>query len=254
MRANIKIAIIDDEPKARGILRLLLAEFKPGFEITGEAGDVESGLKLIYQTRPDVVLLDVRMPDGTGFDLIGRLEPPHPKIIFVTAYDQYALQAIRLSAIDYILKPVIPTDLMSALEKAEELMDEESMESRIRTAIDNYKSPNSIGKIVLKTAESIIVVRIDEVVRCQSEANYTTFFLENGRSLVVSKPLKEYEVMLSPGGFLRVHQSHLINLQFFREFRKKDDLVVLTDGSEAPVASRKKDILLRAIDAMEHIP
>ena len=250
----MNVAIIDDEPKARAILRTLVNQYKSDLNIVGEAGDVESGLELIRAHDPEVVLLDIRMPDGTGFDLVEQLGDNIPHIIFVTAYDQYALQAFRLSAVDYILKPVIPSDLVKALDKAAEMAEEETLDLRLKAALENFKGSNSPGKLVLKTAESVIVVRIDEIVRCQSEANYTTFFLESGRSLVVSKPLKEYEQMLSPAGFLRIHQSHLVNLQFFREFRKREDLILLTDGSEAPVASRKREVLMRAIEAMEHIP
>ena len=250
----MKVAIIDDEPKARAILRVLVGQYRPDHAIVGEAEDVESGLELIRQEKPDVVLLDIRMPDGTGFDLIEKLGANSPYIIFVTAYDQYALQAFRLSAVDYILKPVIPSDLVKALDKAGEAAEEGTLDLRLKAALENFKGRNSPGKLVLKTAEAVIVVRIDEIVRCQSDANYTTFFLDSGRSLVVSRTLKEYEQMLSPAGFLRIHQSHLVNLQFFREFRKREDHILLTDGSKAPVASRRREVLMRAIEAMEYIP
>lgn len=248
------VAIIDDEPKARAILRVLIQQYCPDFHIVGEASDVASGLELIRKEQPDVVLLDIRMPDGTGLDLVEKLGSEAPYVIFVTAYDQYALQAFRLSAVDYILKPVIPSDLVKALNKAGEVRDEGSLDLRLKAALENFKGKNSPGKLVLKTTEAVIVVRIDEIVRCQSDANYTTFFLENGRSLVVSRTLKEYEQLLSPAGFLRIHQSHLVNLQFLREFRKREDQILLTDGSKAPVASRKREVLMRAIEAMEYIP
>lgn len=247
----MKIAIIDDEPKARKVLETIIGNQFPQFKIVGTAGNVNEGLELIRTSSPDLVFLDVQMPGGTGFDLLEKLPDRNFAVIFVTAFEQYAIDAFKFSAVDYILKPVTPDHLKDAVAKVTDLQNNSEFDERLNTLLVNLKKGSGEKKIVLKTSETIYIVAVSEIVRCQSDASYTRIFIRDGREVMVSKTLKEYEDLLTTYRFLRVHQSHLINLDFLREYSRRKDLVVLADESEVPVASRKKEILMKAIEAMK---
>ena len=244
----LKTVVIDDEPKARETIINILGLGPSNVSVVGEAEDVKSGYEVTNRLNPDVVLLDINLPDGTGFDLLKKFDKIPFKIIFITAHEEYAVRAFKFSALDYILKPVTAGDLFLAIEKANEAIQKEDTEIKLSAFLSNL---NKIKKIVLKTAESIHIINIREIIRCEADINYTTFHLLNGEKLLVSRPLKEYSEMLEPMGFYRTHQSHLVNLDHILRYDKMDGgHLVLIDESIVPVSIRKKDELFELFERM----
>jgi two-component system LytT family response regulator len=244
----ISIAVIDDEPKARETIINILALGNFETKLVGEADSVQSAFELISLQSPDVVLLDINLPDGNGFDLIKKFEKINFKIIFITAHEEYAIQAFKFSAVDYILKPIRAAELFAAIEKASESFNKEETVQKISALLSNLEK---LKKIVLKTAESIHIVNVSQIIRCEADVNYTKFYLENGEKLLVSKPLKEYDELLGRNGFFRTHQSHLVNLDHILRYDKTDGgYLILDDKSMVPVSTRKKEELFRIFDAL----
>lgn len=191
------------------------------------------------------------MPDGTGFDLLQQLKPITFKVIFVTGFQDFAIKAFRYSAIDYLLKPVDPDDLVEAVKKAEETLNKETLELKFGTLFSNIERPKNLQKIVLKTTEKLYSVNIQDIVHCESEKNYTTFHFINAPKLVVSTTLKEYENLLIPFGFFRAHQSHLINMLYFDHFVKSDGgTIIMKNKAAIPLATRKKDEFLSLLNSL----
>lgn len=245
----IRTIIIDDEENVRKTLEKLLNKHCPNVRIVSEANSVKSGLKAIKRHHPDLVLLDIKMDDGTGFDLLKQLDPVDFKVIFITAFDQFAIKAIKFSALDYLLKPVDPEDLTEAITKAEKLVVHE-LNQQLNTLEENIQSQEkSKKKIILKTFDNIYIIKIRDIVYCESQDNYTNFHLISDRKILVSTTLKEYDEMLSEFGFFRAHKSYLINLIHIDRFEKADGgFIVLNDEIKLPVASRKKEQLLDMLD------
>lgn len=248
----LKTLIVDDEHHVREMLTGILQSFCPDVEVVGQAEDVSGAVSLIKELKPDLVLLDIQLPDGSGFDALKAFGKIDFSVIFVTAYDEYAVKAFRCSAIDYILKPVNIDELVDAVEKVRESVANKNLGEKISVFLNNL-SNNSYDekKIVLKTQESIHIVRVSTIIRCESFHNYTEFYISGAKKLVVSKTIKEYETLLSGFGFFRAHQSHLVNINYINRFDKIDGgYLVLTDGAHIPVAKRKKDELLRLFERM----
>ncbi|MCD4747129.1 MAG: LytTR family DNA-binding domain-containing protein [Bacteroidales bacterium] len=244
----ISIVIIDDEPKARETIINILKLSKAGINIVGQAEDVSSGYDIIILKNPDLVLLDINLPDGTGFDLLKKFEKINFKVIFITAYEEHAIKAFKFNALDYILKPVTAGDLIQAVEKAGESIYKEETGIQLSALLSNL---NKIKKIVLKTAESIHLINVKDIIRCESDVNYTIFHLINDEKLMVSKTLKEYTELLESVGFFRTHQSHLVNLDHIVRYDKAEGgHLVMDDESIVPVSSRKKENLLMLFENM----
>ncbi len=244
----ISVVVIDDEPRARETIINILGRSKSDIQVVGEADSVQSGYELIIETYPDLVLLDISLTDGTGFDLLKKFEKINFKVIFITAHEEYALKAFKFSALDYILKPVIAGDLLQAVEKTNESKLQEETELKISTFFTNLEK---IRKVVLKTAESIHIIQIKNIVRCEADVNYTVFYIDNSEKLMVSKTLKDYAEMLEPAGFFRSHQSHLVNLDHIMRYDKGEGgHLVMKDGSIVPVSSRKKEDLFKLFEKM----
>lgn len=250
----LRTIIIDDEQGVRKNLEKVLKRHCPHVRLVSEANGVESGVKAIRKYNPDLILLDIKMNDGTGFDLLKQLEPVDFKVIFITAYDQYAIKAIKFSALDYLLKPIDPDDLVEAVKKAEKLVVQE-LNQQLGTLADNMQTQDvSKKKIILKTFENIHLVKLQDIIFCECLDNYTNFHLINGRQILVSNTLKEYDEILSEFGFFRAHKSYLINLIHIDRFEKSDGgSIVLTNEIKLPVASRKKDQLLEMIHKITEI-
>ncbi len=246
---QLNIILVDDEKRVRNSLKSVLEIYYPAATVIGEAEDILEAKELILRLNPDVVLLDIKMPGGTGFDLLKQLMPFSFKVIFITAFDQFAIQAFKYSAIDYLLKPIIPDDLVAALDKSAEILNVTDETLKFDNLLDNFSQlTRDLKKIVLNTQDKIHIVGITEIVRCESDANYTTFTLLNKKSVVMSKPLKEYDEMLTPFGFFRSHHSHLVNLSMIDRIDKKDGgVLIMKDNSEAMVSSRKYAELVSAI-------
>jgi len=244
------ILIVDDEDKAReaikGIIRLTETEFSR----LDEASGVADALEKISSHTPDIILLDVQLKDGTGFDILQKLHSPLPEIIFITAFEQHALSAFRFSAVDYLLKPVDPVMLKEAIDRAAKQIAAGEMEVRMQQLMQVLSNPSRDSKkIVLKTTEQMHVVKVKEIIRLEADKNYTTFFMDSGTKILVSKTLKEYDEMLSEFGFIRVHQSHLVNVDFIDRFDKRDGgYLILKNKSNVPVSSRKREELIKALE------
>lgn len=237
----IKAVIIDDIPEAISVLTADLNTYCKNIEVIGSANGVVSGAKTIKELNPDLVFLDIQMPDGTGFDLLEILGDTNFKLIFTTASDEFAIKAFKFSAIDYLLKPIDPDDLMGAVNKIEQ---QQAPTSRLELLKENLNQPK---KIALNTVDKIHIVDIEEVIRLESNVNYTLFFFKDGTRLLVTKTLKEFDKMLSEHNFIRVHQSHLVNSNTIKEFVKQNGEIILTDGTKIPVSTRKKSALMDMI-------
>jgi two-component system, LytTR family, response regulator len=244
----LRTIIIDDEENVRRTLEKLVKVHCPTIKLIGEADGIESGVRIIKKHHPDLVLLDIKMNDGSGFDLLKELEPVDFKVIFITAYDQYALKAIKFSALDYLLKPVNPDDLKMAVDKAEKLLVSE-LNQQLDALADNIQtSDREKKKIILKTFDNIHLVKLNDIVYCESNDNYTNFHLLNNKTILVSNTLKEYDDMLAEFGFFRIHKSYLINLKHIERFEKVDGgSIVLSNEIKLPVASRKKEHLMEML-------
>ncbi|QOD61557.1 response regulator transcription factor [Polaribacter haliotis] len=232
--------IVEDNPLALKMLTSDISNNHSEIEIIGTATSVVEASKLIRKNTPDILFLDIMLGDGTGFDVLEILPDLHSKIIFVTASDAHAIKAFKFSAIDYILKPYSDSDLETAIKKAKvQILPEKA---QLEVLQQTVTSPNNKPeKISLHTSDKIIVVNISAIIRCKSENNYTTFHFNDGSKILVSKTLKYYADMLKEVGFLRVHQSHLINSKYIKEFIKSDGgYLLLTDKSNVPVSIRKR--------------
>jgi len=244
---KIKTVIVDDEKRARESIADMIALYCPKLNIAGVADSVLSGLEVIKTEKPDLVFLDIKMQDGTGFDLLNRIENKNFALIFLTAYDEYAIKAFKFSAVDYLLKPLDPDELILAVNKAVE--DIENNKMNISTLIENLNSIKKDNKkIVLKTTDSIHLISINDIIRLESTGNYTKFYLVNQKPIMVSHTLKDYDDILTEYGFFRVHQSHLVNLQHIIRLDKADGgVIVLTNNEQAPISIRKKEAFLKAL-------
>ena len=217
----IKALIIDDENRTRDLIAKMIESFGFDVETIPEGESVESGINAIIKNKPDIVFLDIQMPDGTGFDVIRSIENKTFEVIFITAHEEFAIKAIKFSALDYLLKPVDTLELKAALEKAIIAVDQRK-EGVQFDALQSNINPNEKKRLVLKTQESVHVVELDDIIRCEADRNYTSFFLIGNRKILVSKTLKEYETLLSGHNFLRVQQSHLVNIDYVDRYDKKN--------------------------------
>ena len=245
------ICIIDDEKSNRDILVYLIHQIDATIKIVGEAENVSSGIELINRTKPDVIFLDIEMPDGTGFDLIQRLDEYQPEIIFCTAYNQFALKAIECSALAYILKPVIKDTVANALQKADKKVNANYRLLQYNVLAEQLKKQiPERERFLLSTAEKMHIIYIDELICCIAHSNYTDIYLENNKRITVAKTLKEIEQILSNyKQFMRVHQSNIINLNKIKDFSKIDNnlMVRMNNDMELAVSRNKKEEFLAQI-------
>jgi len=246
----MKVIIVDDESRSRKSIANILSISPIETELVAEADNVKSGLETIKQHKPDVVLLDINMPDGTGFDLLKKLDHINFKVIFITAYEEFAIQAFEFSAVDYILKPVDPLKLTESLNKVHQLVEQENISLRLNALFANLETGSTENKkLVLKTAENIYLVNTSDIIRCESDGGYTRFYIVDGKKILVSRNMKDFEEMLNGFGFYRIHQSHLINLKYIDHYSKTEGgAVVMKDNSSLPLARRKKESFLKLLE------
>lgn len=245
----IKALIIDDESNNQELISNLLKSYCENVEVVGTADSVETGYKAIQSLKPDLVFLDIQMPDGSGFDLLKMVKTIDFKVIFVTAHQEFAIEAFKFSAIDYLLKPLAPLNLIDAVKKVEESISKDDLNIKYQTLLNNVSEPSkNKRRIVLKTLERIYSLDISEVIRFEADGNYTKVFLADGKKIMVSRLLKEFEELLSDVGFLRVHQSHLINTNYLFFFEKAEGNVVMKDNSVVPVSNRKREQLMELMN------
>ena len=243
----MKALLIDDMPPARAALRADLADYCPEIRLLGEADGVVSGAKAVREHRPELLFLDIQLGDGTGFDLLEILPAPLPKVIFTTASDEFALRAFRYAAVDYLLKPIDPDELKAAVQKA---MARKAPED-FSHLIDNIRRPEAPRRLALHTQDTIEIVPVENIIRLEAGGNYTQFYFANGKKLLVTRTLKEFDQMLQDHQFLRVHQSHLVNPAFLKSFVKTDGgYLVLTEGTKVPVSVRKRPEVVKLLDKL----
>jgi two-component system LytT family response regulator len=248
MMAKKKVIVIDDEKRTRDLISRMLQSFDLDIDVIGMGENVESGKTIINELKPDLIILDIQMPDGTGFDLLRNVRYTDFKTIFVTAHEEYAIKAIKFSALDYILKPVDPEELSNSVEKALSTLSTPIYSRQIDALQENLNNSKK-KKLVLKTTESVFVVSLEEIIRCESHRNYTTFYLTGAKKIMVSKTLKDFETILSSHHFLRIQQSHLINMDFVDRYDKTDGgAVVMIGGSRVPLSSSKRDIFFKILE------
>ncbi|HZI54603.1 MAG TPA: LytTR family DNA-binding domain-containing protein [Chitinophagaceae bacterium] len=244
----IKALIIDDEIHCRKTLSMLLKDYCPDVQVMGQCSDGESGLDSIQKFKPDLIFLDIEMPNMNGFEMLEKLPEINFEIIFTTSYDQYAIKAIRFSALDYLLKPVDREELQRAVQKATQRLHH-PLPQQLEILLQKLHQPaSSIQKIALPTMEGLQMIAVNSIISCASDSNYTVFFLKNKQKLIVSRPLKEIEEMLEEYSFLRVHNSYLVSLNEIEKYVKGEGgYLVMTDGSAIDVSRSKKETLLNKL-------
>ncbi len=245
----IRTLLIDDEPDARETLRLLIDTYCPDIEIVGEAASARDGRQLIEDRQPDLVFLDVQMPQQSGFDLLSSLPEVNFSVIFVTAYDQYAIKAIRFGALDYLLKPVDLDDLLEAIRRCHQTEFAVYPKSAYNYLAQNYKGgQSSFKKLAVPIQGETSFIPLDQIIYCEADGSYTHLYQVEGPKLMLSKSLKEMELLVGDHGFFRVHHSYLINLDHIQKYiRGEGGQVVLTANYTIDVSRRKKEEFLRRI-------
>ena len=250
---NIPVVIIEDEKNSQELLKELVNQYCEPLEVVAIAGSVSEGLAAIKEHQPKIIFLDIELPDGDGFQILENQEKIDFDVIFTTAYDQYAMRAFKFAATDYLLKPVDIEELQDAVERAvEKQKDGPSIDSdQLKSLLQNIRNQGKTFKrIVLPTTNGFTVVNPEDIIRCESDRNYTFIFLKDGRKILVSRTIKEYEEMLTPHNFFRIHQSHLINLAYLKNYtRGRGGYVELSDGTTLDVSARRKSDFLKRMAA-----
>lgn len=252
----IEAILIDDDVNLREGMKSLLSRFAPGINVIGEADSVATGIAAINHLKPQVVFLDIQLNDGTGFDILEKIATKNKainfNIVFITAHEQYAIKAFRFSALDFLLKPVDPEELLHVIQKIESVIEKKNDYSHINLLLENIrKNVDNFKRIALSTSNGIHLFDICDIIRCESEDNYTRFYIKNSKPVLISKTLKEYEELLTEHKFERIHQSHLINLNYLKSYIKKDGgYVVMADDSYLPISQRKKERLQEILKSM----
>jgi two-component system LytT family response regulator len=249
----LTVLIIDDEVLSRDTIAAIINNYCHNATVIGQASGIKDGLIAIKELKPDVVLLDIQLEDGSGFELLKQANPIKAAVIFITAYQEYAIKAFKTSAIDYLLKPVDIEELKQALHKAEEQRGENTIQSQLNILLTNFNqvsnTSNSNQKIVLKTTDQIHILTSNEIMHLESDANYTKFHLVNKKIILVSKTLKDYEEILDKTHFVRIHQSHIVNMNYASRFDKRNGgFLILQDNTSLPVSTRKKDDLIQYLE------
>lgn len=246
----LRTLIIEDEPAVRKEIEWLV-QGEANCNLIGAATSVAEALLLIKATNPELILMDIQLTDGTAFDILNQLTEIKFKIIFITAYNDFAVKAIKYGAIDYLLKPLDENELKLALDRIYKANEDHQMQQKAQLAIINaqlqHQENNLDSRLVLHTLEFLQVLQLKEIIYCQSEGSYTTFFLSEARKIMVSKPLKHYDELLPEKWFLRPHQSYLVNITYVDKFLKSGTLL-LRDQTEIPVSSRRKEYIIQQIN------
>lgn len=245
----MKILVIEDEFRTRKAIISIAEKIDDDISVVGWAENVEQSIKLIEEKRPDLVLMDIQLTDGTAFDVLKSINNINFRIIFLTAYENYAIEAIKFSAFDYLLKPFTEEELTASILKFKDTLSTEHKKRSVEVLLNNVQE-NTNKKIILKTNNDLHIVSISNIVRCEAEASYTHFFLYNGTEITVSNNLKKYEHDLKPYHFVRVHNSHIINVNYITKFSNNGGVIELINGVTIPVSKRKKEELIKIISEL----
>jgi len=239
----MKALIVDDEVSNRENLQQLLQRYAPDVDVCALAEGVDQAIKAIRHQRPELVFLDIQLQDQSGFDLLKQLDEINFEIIFVTAYDQYGIQAVKFAALDYLLKPIDIDELKFAVNKARTAIQLKQKNERLNYLLEYLKDDNQVKpRIALPMFGETRYVNINDIVRCEADNTYTRFVLAGGEQVLVSKTLKEYADMLANYSFLRTHQSHLVNMAYIKSWLREDGgSLLLTDHTKIPVSKLKRE-------------
>lgn len=250
----IKAVIVEDEAKGLNNLKNLLAQYCEEVEIIGEAGSIEEGIELFADpaVKPDVAFLDISLPDGLVFQLLNALRPVNFEVIFVTAYQEYAIKACEYSSIGYIVKPIDPDALREAVSRIRSYRGDTQMDKRLDVFSNYYNNPNAFTKLSIFALDGIYFVNIRDIVRFEAEDNYTHIYLQNGERITASKTIKSYEDLLIPFNFYRVHKRHVINLNFMRKFVKGDGgYLIMDDNMKIEVSRRRRPAFMEQMRKLQ---
>lgn len=246
----MNVLLVDDEQKGREILKKLLETCCPEVHIQAMASNADEAYTLIRKHRPEVLFLDIEMPNGNGFYLLEKFDEISFHVIFTTAYDQYAIQAIKHHAFDYLLKPIDMEELKAAVDKVKKAIPSNKPKN-YASLISEYRLQSS-ARIALPIREGTVYLSISDIIRVESDGSYSTFYMMEGKKYVVSKNLKEYETLLPPAIFFRAHKSHLINMNKVKKYLRTDGYFAeMEDGSVVEIARRKKDEFLQLMGNLE---
>lgn len=242
----MKVLVVDDEKRTLEGIVNVIQMYCPEVTQVSTANGVQTAVAKLNEVRPDLVLLDIQLKDGTGFDIVKFIQPLGIPVIFITAYEEFAIKAFNVAALHYMLKPIDPYELSAVMKRAFVQVQKNMIDQRLSMLLDqNAQRSQEVSRIVLKTSDAIHVVDVENIVYCEADKNYTTFFLKDGRKILVSKNMGEYETLLPSADFLRIHQSFLLNMKYISRFDKADGgKVVTTTGAQLPVSTRKRDVLM----------
>jgi len=244
----MKVLIVDDEPRAREGMQKLLEHYAPEVDTIHLAENITEARNIIQSEELDVLFLDIEMSNGSGFDLLNAIEKPDFELVFVTAYEQYALKAFRFSALDYLLKPIDPEELMDCLKRIRSRLKESTPPSESWKTLLQQIQQNDFKKLALPDINGVTFLNVDEILHCSSDRNYTRIYCKDGKHHLISKTLKEVEESLNSFNFFRVHHSDLINLDYVSRFdRHEGCFAILSNGSKVAVSKRKRSAFLKAL-------
>lgn len=249
---SLKAIIVEDEKHSRENLKNLLEEFCVGIKVIGLASSVTEAVTLISSLKPDVIFLDIELQTGTGFDVLNQLPDLNFEVVFTTAFEQYAIKAVKFSSLDYLLKPIDLEELQKAVEKAKKSKNQVIYKKQLETLMLNLKQQQpKLNKICLATAEGFEFINVNTILYCKAEGSYTSFILNDNSKLLVSKHLKEYENLLLEQDFMRVHNSFLINLKEVKKFVKSDGgYMIMNNNDTVSISRSKKDDFLEVMSAL----
>ncbi|MFM7024182.1 MAG: LytR/AlgR family response regulator transcription factor [Flavobacteriales bacterium] len=249
---NLTGVILDDEQSAIDLIKKYLPLVASDVSIIGESNDFYEGVKIINQLKPNILFLDIDLRDEkSGFDVLNAIVPYHYKTIFITAHNAHAIKAFKYCAIDYLLKPVDPDELKTAIDKVKKSMSGELFLDRLQELTNAVKHNKKAERIFVKTHDAIIAIEVKEIVHIAADGSYSDIFILGKKKITASKNIKEFDDLLSTSGFYRTHQSHLINMQHFDSFKKIDGgYICMKDGAEIPVSTRKKQEFMEMLKSL----
>lgn len=251
---QLKTIIIEDEEKTLLVIKELIARFTPNLDISGSAGFVNHAVQLIEAQKPELVLMDVRIGDGTGFDVLRRLSARNFELIFITAFDNYALEAIQYAAIDYLLKPVGIPEFRSAVERASERLQEKIRHSNMETLLHNLaQTEASNRKLSISSVNGYEFVSLSEIMWCKSEGSYTIFYLSDKTRITSSRNIGYYEDIMNTADFIRISNSVIINFRFVKSYSRNQGNLTLSDGTELPISIRRKSEFLEKLKSYPYL-
>lgn len=244
----IKTIIIEDELQSSQLLELMLKEFSDAIEVVDNCNTPAKGIISIQKHTPDLVFLDIEMPRMNGFEMLKKIAPVDFNIIFTTAYNKYAINAIKLSALDYLLKPIDKMELSIAIKKCLQSMEQKNMGYKMDILLKNIGRQNAMDKtLTLTSTEGVRFIRMKDIVRLEAHGRYTKFYLTNKEDILTSRTLGDFEEILTENEFFRIHETHIINLFYIDRFHKGNNYVLLTDKTELPLARRRKEEFMKLI-------